>query len=153
MISEQEKNDIIFLYNQGNNIYRIAERLSVSVYYVRKTIAERGLKIIKSTTRVHRLSKKKQILELWGTGLHNINIIAKKLDSTALYVNQTLNRAGILTLSDRKNNISYDIKKYLEKEKNGESVRGFQSELAKKYKCSRQNISIKVKRIKEEARQ
>ena len=148
-ITEQDICDIMLLNSQGYMATRISEIIGKPYFKVLAVIKDNGGESRRGRSKsTDGTTKKEQAKALWDSGLHNIDMIAQKLNTNRNNIRWYLNNYGIKTRA-KELPIDYEAEKIAKKHLNGEKVRGDISNLARKFEVSRQFAHQRVEIAKE----
>ena len=144
-ITEQDKADILLLNSQGYYAPRIADIIGKPYFKV--------LAVIKANDGISRKGRyksddgttiKEQAKALWDSGLHNIDIIAQKLNTSHRNILWYLNNEYNIKTRATELPIDYEAEKIAKKQIRGEYTRGEITTLAKKFGVTRQAAHQRV---------
>lgn len=151
-ITEQEKSDIMLLNAQGYLSPRISDILDIPYHIVLQTVKENnGISRRGKCKSEDGTSKREQAIAMWESGLHNVDVIAERLNSTHRNMIAMLNSCNIKTRPVELP-IDFEAEKIAKKMLNGDKIRGEISALAKKYNVSRQFAQQRVTRAKQKVK-
>ena len=139
VMSEQDIADIMLLNSQGHKAKRIANMLGKSYCKVLAVVRENGGEIRKGRyVSDDGTTKKEQAKVLWESGLRNVDIIAKELNTSRKNILWYLNYCYNIKTRPPELPIDFEAEQIAQRHLQGEYTRGEISALAKKYKVSRQ---------------
>jgi transcriptional regulator len=139
VMSEQDIADIMLLNSQGHKAKRIANMLGKPYYKVLEVIRANGGEIRKGRhVSDDGTTKKEQAKALWESGLHNVDIIAKELNTSRKNILWYLNHCHNIKTRPTELPIDFEAEQIAQRHLRGEYTRGEISALAKKYKVTRQ---------------
>lgn len=140
-LNQSQIDDIIICHYKGYTVTRIADVVGLSRYYVVNTIKANGGTIRRGrAVSDDGTANKEQIKALWDSGLHNVEMIAHKLNISRYNVRYTLNAYCNIKTRPPKAELCEEIKKAATRRKNNELRRGDITAIAKKYQISRQAV-------------
>lgn len=140
-LSQNQIDDIMMCYYKGYTVTRIADIVGLSFYYVVNTIKANGGTIRRGrAVSDDGTANKEQIKALWDSGLHNVEMIAHKLNISRYNVRYTLNAYCNIKTRPPKAELCEEIKKAATRRKNNELRRGDITAIAKKHHISRQAV-------------
>ena len=133
-LSQNQIEDIMLCYYKGYTVTRTADIVGLSRYYVVNTIKANGGTIRRGrAVSDDGTANKEQIKALWDSGLHNVEMIAHKLNISRYNVRYTLNAYCNIKTRPPKAELCEEIKKAATRRKNGELRRGDITAIAKKH--------------------
>ena len=148
-ITEQDIADIMLLNSQGYMAKRIADIVGKPYYAVLAVIKENGGTSRRGRTKSDDgTTKKEQIKALWQSGLHNVDMIAAKVNTNRKNVLWELNNTYNIKTRATEIPIDYEAEKIAKRHLKGEYTRGEISALAKKFGVSRQFAQQRVQKSK-----
>lgn len=140
-LSQNQIDDIMMCYYKGYTVTRTADIVGLSRYYVVNTIKANGGTIRRGrAVSDDGTANKEQIKALWDSGLHNVEMIAHKLNISRYNVRYTLNAHCNIKTRPPKAELCEDIKKAALTRKEGNALRGDISAIARKHHISRQAV-------------
>lgn len=140
-LSQNQIDDIMMCYYKGYTVTRTADIVGLSRYYVVNTIKANGGTIRRGrAVSDDGTANKEQIKALWDSGLHNVEMIAHKLNISRYNVRYTLNAYCNIKTRPPKAELCEEIKKAATRRKNNELRRGDITAIAKKHHISRQAV-------------
>jgi hypothetical protein len=149
-ITEQDISDIMLLNSQGYMAHRIAEIIGKPYFKVLAVIKDNGGESRTGRSKsTDGTTKKEQAKVLWDSGLHNIDMIAQKLNTNRNNIRWYLNNCYDIKTRAKELPIDYEAEKIAKRHLKGEKVRGDISNLAKKFSVSRQFAHQRVEFAKE----
>ena len=149
-ITEQDISDIMLLNSKGYMAHRIAEIIGKPYFKVLAVIKDNcGESRQGRSKSTDGTTKKEQAKVLWDSGLHNIDMIAQKLNTNRNNIRWYLNNCYNIKTRAKELPIDYEAEKIAKKHLNGEKVRGDISNLARKFSVSRQFAHQRVDMAKE----
>lgn len=149
-ITEQDISDIMLLNSQGYMAHRIADMIDKPYFKVLAVIkANNGVSIRGRQVSDDGTTKKEQTKALWESGLHNVDLIAKKINLNRKYVLYYLNHSYGIKTKPVELPIDYEAEKIAKRHLKGEYARGEISALAKKFAVSRQFAHQRIQIAKE----
>jgi hypothetical protein len=149
-ITEQDILDIMILNSQGYMAHRISEIIGKPYYKVLAVIKDNeGISKSGRHKSDDGTSIKEQARDLWQSGLHNVDIIAQKLNTSRKNILWYLNNCYDIKTRAKEIPIDYEAEKIAKRHLRGEYARGEISALAKKFEVSRQFAHQRVEFAKE----
>lgn len=149
-ITEQDICDIMLLNSQGYMATRISEIIGKPYFKVLAVIKDNGGESRQGRSKsTDGTTKKEQSKALWDSGLHNIDMIAQKLNTNRNNIRWYLNNNYGIKTRAKELPIDYEAEKIAKKHLSGEKVRGDISNLARKFEVSRQFAHQRVEIAKE----
>jgi translation initiation factor 2 alpha subunit (eIF-2alpha) len=130
--------------------HRIAEIICKPYYKVLAVIKQKGGVMISGRHKSDDgTSKKEQMSALWRSGLHNVDMIAEKVNTSRKNVLWELNNTYGIKTRPTELAIDYEAEKIAKRQLGGDYARGEISALAKKFAVSRQFAHQRVNLAKE----
>ena len=149
-ITEQDISDIMLLNSQGYMARRIANIIGKPYYKVLAVIKGNGGVIKQGRYKSDDgTTIKEQARSMWLSGLHNVDLIAKKLNTNRKNVLWYLNNSYNIKTRAKELPIDYEAEKIAKRQLGGDYRRGEISALAKKFSVSRQAAHQRVQLAKE----
>ena len=149
-ITEQDISDIMLLNSKGYMAHRIAEIIGKPYFKVLAVIKDNGGESRQGRSKsTDGTTKKEQAKALCDSGLHNIDMIATKLNTNRNNIRWYLNNCYDIKTRAKELPIDYEAEKIAKKHLSGEKVRGDISNLARKFEVSRQFAHQRVEIAKE----
>lgn len=149
-ITAEDIDDIILLNTQGYMAHRIADIIGKPYYKVLAVIKHNGGEMRKGRYKSDDgTTTKEQAKALWDSGLHNIDLIAEKLNTTHKTILWYLNNCYGIKTRAKELPIDYEAEKIAKRQIRGDYARGEISALAKKFAVSRQFVHQRVDMAKE----
>ena len=152
-ITEQDISNIMLLNAQGYLSPRISDMLDIPYHIVLRTVKENnGISRHGKSKSEDGTSIKEQAKALWESGLHNIDVIAERLNSKHRTILVYLNCDYNIKTRPDEMPIDFEAEKIAQKMLNGDKCRGEISALARKYNTSRQYAHQRVVKAKQKVK-
>lgn len=152
-LTEQDISDIMLLNAQGYLSPRISDILDIPYHIVLRTVKENnGVSRRGKSKADDGTSIKEQAKALWESGLHNIDVIAERLNSKHRTILVYLNCDYNIKTRPDEMPIDFEAEKIAKKMLSGDKCRGEISALARKYNTSRQYAHQRVVKAKQKVK-
>ena len=140
-LKQSQIDDIMICHYKGYTVARTADIVWLSLYYVVNPIKANGGTIRRGrAVSDDGTANKEQIKALWESGLHNVDMIAHKLNISRYNVRYTLNAYCNIKTRPPKAELCEEIKKAALTRREGKAIWGDISEIARRHHISRQAV-------------
>lgn len=144
-LTQNQIDEIMLCHYKGYNVKRICEIMGLSKGYIINTIKANGGTIRKGRPiSDDGTANREQIKALWESGLHNVDMIAAKLNIPRYNVRYCLNAYCNIKTRPPKAELCEDIKKAALTRREGSATRGDISAIARKHHISRQAVFLRL---------